>query len=173
MKAMSFYHTSSIAHRDLKPENILVDLDHPECRTKVIDFGFAAQSSKKMEIFCGTPAYMSPEICAKQKYLGSATDMWASGILLYTILFGVQPFKATNEKELFRKIVKGNFVMPVITCKTSSSEEKTLSFDKFPSIKHVELIRDMLKDILNPAENDRLTAGQVLEKYKTWFDSYN
>jgi serine/threonine protein kinase len=41
-----------------------------------------------MEIFCGTPAYMSPELCAKEKYLGQATDIWASGILLYTILFG-------------------------------------------------------------------------------------
>ena len=85
---MDFYHGSNIAHRDIKPENILVDLDDENCTTKVIDFGFAAQSSKKMEIFCGTPAYMSTEICAKQKYVGSATDMWASGILLFTILFG-------------------------------------------------------------------------------------
>jgi len=41
-----------------------------------------------MQIFCGTPAYMSPEICAKDKYEGAASDIWASGILLYTILFG-------------------------------------------------------------------------------------
>jgi serine/threonine protein kinase len=68
MKAMDCYHTSSIAHRDIKPDNILVDLDSPDCATKIIDFGFAAQSSKKMEIFCGTPAYMSPEICSKLKY---------------------------------------------------------------------------------------------------------
>ena len=89
MKAMDFYHNQNIAHRDIKPENILVDLDSPDVVTKVIDFGFAAQSSKKMEIFCGTPAYMSPEICSKLKYSGSATDMWASGILLFTMLFGL------------------------------------------------------------------------------------
>ena len=62
--------------------------------TKIIDFGFAAQSSQKMQVFCGTPAYMSPEICAKGKYNGPAADMWAAGILLYTMLFGQQPFRA-------------------------------------------------------------------------------
>ena len=42
MLAMDFYHARSIAHRDLKPENILVDMNSPEFKTKVIDFGFAA-----------------------------------------------------------------------------------------------------------------------------------
>ena len=50
---------------------------------------------------------MSPEICAKQKYDGPATDVWAAGILLYTILFGSQPFKAQTEPELYKKIIKG------------------------------------------------------------------
>jgi serine/threonine protein kinase len=70
MRGMEFYHSRSIAHRDIKPENILVDIDSKEVKTKIIDFGFAAQSSKKLEIFCGTPAYMSPEICGKHKYSG-------------------------------------------------------------------------------------------------------
>ena len=128
---MEFYHAKSIAHRDIKPENILVDLDSLE--TKVIDFGFAAQSLKKMEIFCGTPAYMSPEICGKLKYSGPATDMWASGILLFTMLFGFQPFKATNEKELFKKIIKGTFNMPVVTSRTTDSV-KVYQFEKYPEI---------------------------------------
>lgn len=134
---MEFYHSKNIAHRDIKPENILVDLESKNAETKVIDFGFAAQSCKKMEIFCGTPAYMSPEICAKLKYSGSATDMWASGILLFTMLFGVQPFNATNEKELFKKIIKGSFNMPVVTSRTQSFE-KIYKFEKYPEIKGVE-----------------------------------
>lgn len=42
---MEFYHKKNISHRDIKPENILVDIDSPDCDTKIIDFGFAAQSS--------------------------------------------------------------------------------------------------------------------------------
>ena len=39
-------------------------------------------------------------------------DVWASGILLFTILFGTQPFKAASEPELFRKILRGVLNMP-------------------------------------------------------------
>ncbi len=59
-----------------------------------------------MQVFCGTPAYMSPEICSKNCYDGPAADMWAAGILLFTMLFGQQPFKASTEKDLFKKIIK-------------------------------------------------------------------
>lgn len=66
----------------------------------------------RLQIFCGTPAYMSPEICAKSSYDGPSCDIWAAGVILFTILFGYQPFKAPSEKELYKKIIKGNFVMP-------------------------------------------------------------
>lgn len=91
----------------------MVDMTDPENPvTKVIDFGFAAQSTQKLQVFCGTPAYMSPEICAKQAYDGPLADIWAAGVLLYTMLFGHQPFRAPNEKELFKKIQKGHYNLP-------------------------------------------------------------
>jgi hypothetical protein len=31
---------------------------------------------------------MAPEICEKKEYWGGAIDMWASGILLFSMLFG-------------------------------------------------------------------------------------
>ena len=83
IKALACFHEQKIAHRDLKPENIMVDMsDSLNYPTKIIDFGFAAQTHQKMQVFCGTPAYMSPEICSKNSYDGPA------GILLYTMLFG-------------------------------------------------------------------------------------
>jgi serine/threonine protein kinase len=57
---------------------------------------------------------MSPEICSKNFYDGLAADMWAAGILLYTMLFGQQPFKASTEKDLFKKIIKGQYSIPSI-----------------------------------------------------------
>lgn len=60
---MAAYHEQWICHRDLKPENILVNMDCPHYTTKIIDFGFATKSKEKLQIFCGTPAFMSPEIC--------------------------------------------------------------------------------------------------------------
>lgn len=98
--------------------------------TKVIDFGFAVQSQAKLQIFCGTPAYMSPEIVAKGKYDGPASDMWAAGILLYTMLFGIQPFRAQQEKDLFKKIAKGQYQMPLMVKKEKildTEDERSLN----------------------------------------------
>lgn len=55
---------------------------------------------------------MSPELCKKKEYSGPASDTWAAGVLLYTLLFGTQPFKARTEVELFRLINKGQLHFP-------------------------------------------------------------
>jgi len=93
----------------------LVDLTNESLPTKIIDFGFATQTQTKdvkQTAFCGTPAYMSPQMCKKMDYDGASVDIWAAGILFFTILMGYQPFKAGTEQELFKKIIKGNINYP-------------------------------------------------------------
>ena len=80
-----------MTHRDIKLENILVDMNSDELTTKVIDFGFATQTKTSLELIktcCGTPSYMAPELCLKEEYIGPAVDIWAAGVVLYTLLFG-------------------------------------------------------------------------------------
>ena len=88
-------HAMNIAHRDLKLENVIVD---DNLKPKLIDFGFSSKCGEKLKNFCGTPPYMSPEIAARVPYYGEPADMWALGILLYMMLFGKFPFRATSEK---------------------------------------------------------------------------
>ena len=148
-----------------------------------------------MQIFCGTPAYMSPELCAKNNYQGQATDLWASGILLYTILFGQQPFRSTNEKELFKKIILDQFSMPASTShstythtnplrnpnssafasKKSVDEmmaKKDQTFDSYRDIKHFAVVNALLEDIMRTEESKRITAEMVLIKYSKWFNAF-
>lgn len=65
---------------------------------KVIDFGFACVSEKKMRVFCGTPSYMAPEIVMKREYNGTAADVWALGVLLFAFMHGFFPFKAASDR---------------------------------------------------------------------------
>ena len=115
MNAMSYYHGLNISHRDIKLENILVDMDSEDLTTKVIDFGFATQTKTANELIktcCGTPSYMSPELCMRDEYIGPAVDIWAAGVVLYTLLFGTQPWKGKTEDDLFKKITKGVITFP-------------------------------------------------------------
>ena len=63
---------------------------------KIIDFGFSASTKMKLKTFCGTPPFMSPELSKKIPYSGANVDIWALGIMLYQMLVGKLPFRATN-----------------------------------------------------------------------------
>jgi len=36
-------------------------------------------------------------------------DVWALGIILYKMIFGIFPFEGETRKEIFEKIKKGDF----------------------------------------------------------------
>jgi len=103
-------HGKAVCHRDIKLDNIIFD-EETLC-VKIIDFGFALNSKEPLKVFCGTPSYMSPEIVGKRDYSGQAADIWAVGVVLYVLLTGMLPFRADDEKILFKKIQKGLYAMP-------------------------------------------------------------
>jgi len=107
--AVRIMHSTSICHRDLKLENILVS---DRGRIKIIDFGFSIQTGSKLKVTCGTASYMSPELCQKQEYSGFAADIWALGVVLFVMMTGTFPFKAKTEKELYSRIISGQFLVP-------------------------------------------------------------
>lgn len=63
-----------------------------------IDFGFARHSFKgsKVETFCGSFAYASPEILRREPYDGYAADVWSMGIILYAMLTYRLPYTETD-----------------------------------------------------------------------------
>lgn len=142
LSAMEYCHALNVTHRDLKLENILLD---DRRNIKIIDFGFATcfPNDKKVKIFCGTPSYMSPEIVARKEYCGPPADVWALGVLLFVMLSGIYPFKGRDDKDLYRKILKGQFEIPqVISAAPRNLINRMMSLDpvRRPSVK--ELLSD-------------------------------
>ena len=83
--AIEYLHAKDIIYRDLKPENILIFDDG---HIKLADFGLAkegVQDMKNAKSFCGSPAYLSPEMIIRRS-VGKAADIYGIGILnIYTI----------------------------------------------------------------------------------------
>lgn len=85
-----FLHQNRQIHRDIKPANILVDSNGV---FKLADFGLTAVLEKTLDnatSLCGTPYFVSPEVCKQTPY-NTKTDVWSLGILLYYILTGNVP----------------------------------------------------------------------------------
>lgn len=52
---------------------------------------------------------MPPEVVSKRPHNPQLADRWSLGVLLFTMLNGCCPFRATTQKELFAKINKTEF----------------------------------------------------------------
>ncbi|KAL6827076.1 hypothetical protein J3E69DRAFT_254006 [Trichoderma sp. SZMC 28015] len=94
--AVHFLHTKAqVVHRDIKDENVILD---GEGNIKLIDFGSAAYiKSGPFDVFVGTIDYAAPEVLAGKPYGGKEQDVWALGILLYTIVYKENPFYSIDE----------------------------------------------------------------------------
>jgi serine/threonine-protein kinase len=92
LSGLAAAHAAGIAHRDVKPENVLLG---PAQSLKVADFGLARLLSDathtKSGLLIGTAAYLAPEQVAGGR-ADFRTDVYATGIMLFEMLTGRQPF---------------------------------------------------------------------------------
>ena len=75
---------------------------------KLGDFGLSKlmQSHDFASTYVGTPFYMSPEICAAERYT-LHSDIWSLGCVIYELCARTQPFNARSHFHLIQKIKDG------------------------------------------------------------------
>ena len=102
-KALDYAHRHGVIHRDIKPANILLAADGD---IKISDFGAALTSATETTQVSGigSPAYMSPEQVQEQQ-LSHQTDIFSLGVVMYQLLTGSLPFKATNNYSMVFQII--------------------------------------------------------------------
>lgn len=109
--AIEHLHRNNIIYRDLKPENILID---NEGHIKLTDFGLSKQIKSNFErsnSFCGSHAYMTPEMLEKKPH-GKSIDWYGVGAILYEFLVSIPPYFNQNQDILYKNILKAPLKMP-------------------------------------------------------------
>jgi serine/threonine protein kinase len=104
---------------------------------RIGDLGLAARvadAHERKRTLCGTPNYIAPEIlenknghsfqvhCAsacgrhavahKCVALCAQVDIWSTGVVLYTMLFGRPPYESKDVKATYKRILANDFAFP-------------------------------------------------------------
>ena len=138
INGLEHIHKNNIIHRDLKPENLLLSSNNT---LKIIDFGLSNYfRNNLLATPCGSACYASPEMLSGQKYNGFMTDVWSTGVILYTMVCGQLPFEDKCDEIIFQK---------VLACK--------IAFRKYVG----QLSKDLIKKILVKNPEKRITLEQI------------
>jgi polo-like kinase 1 len=141
LDGMVYMHGKNVIHRDLKLGNIFLD---SHMNLKIADFGLAAQilyDGERKKTICGTPNYIAPEILSGKAGHSFEVDIWAAGVIMYTLLVGKPPFETTDVKLTYRKIKANSYTFP----------DRMVGRDA----------RDLITKILHPSPDNRPTLPHM------------
>jgi serine/threonine protein kinase len=103
-RALHYAHKRGVIHRDIKPSNIMLTRDND---VRIVDFGIALlrdTDMSRIEGIAGSPSYMSPEQVESAE-VSPLSDVYSLGAVMYELLTGFRPFRASSLQRLLNQIV--------------------------------------------------------------------
>jgi serine/threonine-protein kinase SRK2 len=174
--AVDYCHQLDMCSCDITVENVLLTsidcpttTDDSQLLVKLGSFGYSRSAVTQFQSespMVGNPAYMSPEVIASQQgrlhaYNGKAADMWACGVTLFAMLYGVLPFAFSSE--LMREQREAE--LPRI-CARMQRQELCAPPDRQAAVS--DPCYRLLARLLEPDPRRRITARQVFAV--PWFN---
>jgi len=145
-EALDYAHAQGIVHRDIKPSNILMDADG---NAFVADFGIATILGNTRHLtqtgsFLASPGYCSPEQLTGGE-VGSHSDLYAVGMILYELLTGTVPFQMDGS--LGSLLKRANSTIPAPRVRNSRVSPR---------------VEAVILKALAPSKGDRFATGKEL-----------
>ena len=157
-------HGAGVCHRNLKLENILLDQNF---NPKISNFAFAKLFIENNQVIqlaerIGTWNYMPPQIHNNQLYSGEKADIFCLGVILFTLVTGVNGFhQSTNDDPFYKFIKDGNIDDYWNKVAQSYPNENNLSLD----------FKNLYISMVASNENIRPNIAQILQHH--WFNEIN
>ena len=101
---LEFLHKNKIIYRNFCLENISITEDGYLLFDKLFNSKLIENTDTNFLRYCDKKEYLSPEIINGDKE-SIMSDWWSYGIIIYEMLYGVTPFIADNDEELFNMIL--------------------------------------------------------------------
>ncbi len=162
LDGLAYAHQAGVVHRDIKPSNLMVDA---RGLVKVMDFGIARFSGDERVTrtghLIGTPEYMSPEQI-RGEAVSVQSDLYALGLLLFTLLTGRPPFQRAAEFDVLKAQVESTppplrSLAPDAPAAMEAVIDRALAKDPGARFASIDAFRDAL---LTAGAPDR-TAGDL------------
>eukprot|EP00798_Chlamydomonas_sp_ICE-L_P027241 gene27241-2496_t len=150
VQGLEYLHFNGVVHGDLKPDNLLITMN---AKVKISDFGSARWLESEDTLLIrslGTPAFMSPEMCASKPFNGFLGDVWALGVCLYMFVYGSPPFGSAEASahNIYRAILNDDVkLLPTNKLKQPISSP----------------LRDLLSRVLQKNPLKRATLEEVMK----------
>ncbi|XP_009334271.1 serine/threonine-protein kinase OXI1-like [Pyrus x bretschneideri] len=109
----------------------------PELRVNLESLS-GSDLAEKSNSFVGTEEYVAPEIVSGHGH-DFGVDWWSLGVLLYEMLYGTTPFRGSNRKETFYRILTKT---PELTGQTTA-------------------LRDLIKNLLEKDPKQRIGSVEI------------
>ncbi len=139
-KALHYAHKRGVIHRDIKPSNIMLTTEND---VRIIDYGIALLKDadiSRIEGIAGSPSYMSPEQI-KSAEISKSSDLYSLGAVMYELLTGFRPFRASTLTRLLNQIIYAT-AAPIHTLRADVPEELedivTVALQKEPENRHAD-----------------------------------
>ena len=171
--AVHYVHQHLMVHGDLKGGNVLVT---SQGVVKLLDFGIAKllspspgrEEPRATTFLALTPEYASPEQ-VRGEPITTASDIYSLGVLLYRLLSGALPYKATGSTTwaLAKQICEHDPQPPSVT-----ADEATTGYGRFAKILRGDLDNVVLKALKKAPEERYPSADELAEDLRRYLRGF-